>query len=128
MVIAMRSKRGFTLIELLVVLAIVATLLSLVAPHYMGSVEKAKELVLRENLATLRATLDKYYADTGRYPASLDELVIARYLRAVPVDPLVDSSTEWVVIAPSDKIKGTVFDVKSSAAGIASDGRAYKDW
>ena len=84
---------GFTLIELLVVLAIVATLLSLVAPHYLGSVDRAKEVVLKENLATLRSTIDKYYADTGRYPETLQELVQQRYLRAVPEDPVAQSAT-----------------------------------
>jgi len=62
----MTGKRGFTLIELLVVLAVVGTLLALAAPHYLGSVDKAKEVVLRENLSTMRATLDKFYADTGK--------------------------------------------------------------
>jgi general secretion pathway protein G len=85
-------QRAFTLIELLVVLAVTATLLSLVAPQYMGSIDAAKEQVLRENLASLRATLDKFHADTGRYPESLDELVTARYLRSVPLDPFTNSS------------------------------------
>lgn len=128
MVTLVRGKQGFTLIELLVVLAVIATLLSLVAPQYIGSVDKAKELVLRENLATMRTTLDKFYADTGRYPENLEELVTARYLRSIPVDPLTDSSTQWVVIAPPEKVKGTVFDVKSAAVGVARDGRPYKDW
>jgi prepilin-type N-terminal cleavage/methylation domain-containing protein len=47
-----KSCAGFTLVELLVVLAIIATLLSLAAPRYTGSVDKAKESVLRENLST----------------------------------------------------------------------------
>ena len=79
----MTGKRGFTLIELLVVLAVVGTLLALAAPHYLGSVDKAKEVVLRENLSTMRATLDKFYADTGKYPDSLEELVSMRYLRVI---------------------------------------------
>nr|WP_291519913.1 prepilin-type N-terminal cleavage/methylation domain-containing protein [Acidovorax sp.] len=122
------TQRGFTLIELLVVLAVIATLLSLVAPQYMGSVDAAKEQVLRENLSTLRSTLDKFHADTGRYPESLDELVTARYLRRVPVDPLMDSNTAWVVISPPDKVKGVVFDVKSAAQGMARDGSAFGSW
>lgn len=122
------SQRAFTLIELLVVLAVTATLLSLVAPQYMGSVDAAKEQVLRENLATLRATLDKFHADTGRYPASLDELVTARYLRSVPLDPLTNSSAAWVLIAPPESIKGAVFDVRSAAQGNARDGSAYQHW
>lgn len=121
-------KRGFTLIELLVVLAVIATLLSLVAPHYIGSVGKAKETVLKENLATLRSTIDKYYADTGQYPESLDELVGRRYLRTVPEDPITESKASWVLIPPPEKFKGTVYDVKSAAPGLGRDGQAYKDW
>lgn len=119
---------GFTLIELLVVLAIVATLLSLVAPHYLGSVDRAKEVVLKENLATLRSTIDKYYADTGRYPETLQELVQQRYLRAVPEDPVAQSATAWVLVAPPKGYKGAVSDVKSAAEGAGRDGRAYADW
>lgn len=119
---------GFTLIELLVVLAVIATLLSLVAPHYIGSVDKAKETVLRENLATLRTTLDKYFADRGQYPETLDELVVERYLRSIPEDPITDSRTTWELLPPPEKIKGAVFDVKSSAPGLGRDGIAYRDW
>lgn len=124
----MTARRGFTLIELLVVLAVIATLLSLVAPHYIGSVDKAKETVLRENLSTLRTTIDKFYADTGKYPESLDELVIRRYLRIIPDDPVVGNAAGWTIIAPPDGVKGNVYDIKSSASGVARDGRNYKDW
>lgn len=124
----MTARRGFTLIELLVVLAVIATLLSLVAPHYLGSVDKAKEAVLRENLSTLRTTIDKFYADSGKYPESLDELVVRRYLRIIPDDPVVGNAVGWNIIAPPDGIKGNVYDIKSSAPGVAHDGRNYKDW
>ena len=67
--------RGFTLIELLVVLAIVATLLTIAAPRYFGSLDKSKEAVLRENLYQMRDTIGKYQADKGKYPDSLDALV-----------------------------------------------------
>jgi len=67
--------RGFTLIELLVVLAIIATLLTIAVPRYTGSVDKAKESVLKENLATLREAIDKHYGDTSKYPATLNDLV-----------------------------------------------------
>lgn len=66
---------GFTLIELLVVMAILATLLSLVAPRYFDSVERGKEAALRTNLRMLREAIDKHRADTGRLPESLGQLV-----------------------------------------------------
>jgi general secretion pathway protein G len=122
------TRAGFTLIELLVVMAIIATLLSLAAPRYIGNVDKSKDAVLRENLSTLRDVLDKHYADTGKYPAALDELVNARYMRKIPIDPITDSNRTWVVIPPEDPQKGGVFDVRSGASGKARDGTLYRDW
>jgi general secretion pathway protein G len=120
--------QGFTLIELLVVLAVIALLMSLVLPRYFGSVSRAEEAVLREDLHLMRDALDKHYADTGRYPGSLDELVTKRYLRSIPTDPLTQSSTSWVVLAPADPQKGAVFDVKSGAKGTGQDGKPYEQW
>jgi general secretion pathway protein G len=123
-----RKKTGFTLIELLVVMAIIATLLSFAAPRYMGSVDKAKEATLKENLATLRDVIDKHYADTGKYPATLDDLVTRKYLRKIPIDPVTDSNRTWVIIAPDDAQKGGVFDVISGAPGRARDGSVFRSW
>src|SRR5438552_1451869 len=75
---------GFTLIELLVVRTIIATLRTLALPRYFGGVDRAKEAVLKQNLATLRDCIDKYNGDTGRYPDSLDDLVTKKYLHAIP--------------------------------------------
>jgi len=122
------GKRGFTLIELLVVMTIIALLLTIAVPRYFGSVDRAKESVLRENLATLRESLDKYYGDTGKYPATLEALVEQRYLRSIPVDPITDSAKTWVAIPPADPQKGGVFDVKSGARDQARDGTSYSDW
>ena len=121
-------RPGFTLIELLVVMAIIATLLTLAVPRYFGSIEKSKEAVLRENLNQMRDALQKYYGDKGKYPDALEALAAEKYLRKVPVDPVTESSTTWVVVAPDDPKKGAVFDVRSGAQGQASDGTPYSDW
>lgn len=125
----MKPARGFTLIELLVVLAILGLLLSLAAPKYVRSVDGAKETVLAENLRITREAIDRFHADRGRYPASLDELVVRRYLRSLPVDPLIDSATAWRLVASTSEV-GTqgVIDLKSRAPGIGRNGRAYAQW
>lgn len=120
--------RGFTLIELLVALTILATLLSLAAPRYFSSVSRAKEAVLQENLYLMRDAIDKFYSDKGRYPSALTELVEARYLRKIPLDPILERRDSWVVIPPSDTSLGAVYDVKSAASGQARDGSAFQDW
>jgi general secretion pathway protein G len=122
-----RMKRGFTLIELLVVLAIVALLATLAMPRYFQSIDTAKETILAENLRSTRATIDKFYGDTGRYPESLDELVEKKYLRALPVDPVIDSATSWVIVPPEDAAKGNVYDIKSAAPGSRRDGTPFSD-
>lgn len=119
---------GFTLIELLVVMAIIATLLTLAVPRYFGSVERSKEAVLKQDLATLRETIDKFYGDTGRYPDTLETLVTKKYLRAVPVDPFTESTATWILVPPQDPKNGLVYDVRSGAQGAAQDGTSYADW
>lgn len=119
-------RAGFTLIELLVVLAIVATLLTIALPRYFGSVERSKEVVLKQSLAVMREAIDKHVADTGRYPDSLEELAAKRYIRAVPVDPVTDSATTWVVVpSPDGRLRGAVYDVKSGAQGKTADGTEF---
>ena len=122
------TRRGFTLIELLVVLAIIATLLTLAVPRYYSSVDKSKEAVLKENLYQMRDAIGKYYADRGKYPESLQSLATDKYLRTVPLDPVTDSATTWIVVAPEDPQKGGVQDVKSGAQGKALDGSEFSTW
>lgn len=124
-----RFKRAsaFTLIELLVVLAIVALLLSIATPRYFQSIDAAKDTILLENLRITRETIDQFYADTGRYPESLDELVEKKYLRALPLDPVMESSTGWHLIAPEDTSMGKVFNIKSGSPGNNRQGIAYAD-
>lgn len=121
-------RRGFTLIELLVVMALIGMLLSLSVPRYFGNVDKAKESVLRQDLAQMRDAVDKYFGDVGRYPESLEEIVEKRYLRKIPVDPITDRADSWIVVAPEKKEAGKVFDVKSGAPGKARDGSDYATW
>ena len=122
-----RIRRGFTLIELLVVLAIIGLLLSVTVPRYFHVIDASKEKILVENLRVSRDAIDKFYGDTGRYPDNLDELVDRKYLRALPYDPLTESSTSWVIVAPDDQFTGNVYDIKSAASGEDNEGRAYGD-
>ena len=122
------ATAGFTLIELLVVLAIIAVLLTLAVPRYYGQIETAKEAVLRDNLRTTREVIDKFYADTGRYPETLDELVDKRYLQARPVDPITESAETWVLVPPPAGYAGSVQGLRSGAKGVARDGRAFAEW
>ncbi|OYY93832.1 MAG: type II secretion system protein G [Hydrogenophilales bacterium 28-61-23] len=128
---APRARKGFTLIELLVVLSIIAILLTISAPRYFQHVERSKEAVLRENLATVRDAIDQYHADKGVWPDSLQALVDDHYLRALPRDPITESSETWLLEAPtepgSEQAAGGVYNLHSGAEGNGSDGKAYSE-
>lgn len=121
---------GFTLIELIVVMAIVALLVSIAAPRYLQSIDRAREASLRSSLQVMRQAIDQFSADRGRYPDSLQELVDQRYLRQLPDDPLTGQRDSWVMLAPApdSALPGLVWDVRSGAAGRARDGALYADW
>jgi general secretion pathway protein G len=122
------TRSGFTLIELLVVMAIIALLLTIALPRYWHSTDRAKESVLKQDLAQIRIAIDQYHADRGKYPDRLEDLVEKKYLRTVPRDPLTESPSTWVVVSPSEATAGAVYDIKSGASGTASDGRNYSEW
>jgi general secretion pathway protein G len=124
----MVTLRGFTLIELLVVLAIVALLSSLALPRYTQYLERTREAVLAENLRLARDALEQFNADQGRYPDSLDELVARRYLKALPVDPILESNRHWLLVEPMPPATGKIGEIRSAAPGIGRDGRRYSMW
>ena len=126
-------RRGFTLIELLVVMSIVALLLTIALPRYFSSLDRAREATLKQSLAVMRDAIDKFHADRGRYPDELAELERERYLRAVPVDPMTDSSATWVPVPPPSNgtgraAAGKVYDVHSGSDTRARDGSEVSTW
>ena len=121
--------RGFTLLELLFVLIIVALLASSVGPMLVGSISRARESTLKQDLYVLRKAIDDYYADNGKYPGELGELVEKRYLRGIPADPVTEQRDTWLLVrADSDKGPKGIVDVHSGSELTANDGSFYRDW
>lgn len=121
--------RGFTLLELLFVMLIVALLAGIAGPVLFGSISRARESALKEDLYLLRKAIDNYYADNGKYPGELADLVDKRYLRGVPADPVTERSDTWIILrAANDRGEGGIIDVRSGSELAASNGTHYRDW
>jgi len=141
------GRRGFTLIELMIVVTIIGILAAIAVPNYQWGIIKTREAVLRENLYNFRSTIDQFYADQGKYPDSLAELVDKKYLRGLPKDPFTGKTDSWITVAPppespssgpsgalsvmsgsSGSGPGNVYDVHSGSNLVGTNGVAYNEW
>ena len=128
-----RNAPGFTMIELLVVLTLIVLLASLGMVQYQNSVQRAREATLKEDLFRMRDAIDQYYADKGKYPGALGDLVADGYMREVPEDPMTRSRDSWQA-TPAEPEPGSssaeagIYDVKSGSELTALDGTKYSDW
>lgn len=127
------GEGGFTLMELIIVMAIIAILVSISVPIYANMIRRAKEAVLREDLHTLRTAIDSYTVDKEKAPESLEDLVQAGYLKAVPKDPMTQSSETWITsesdaMTDVDETQSGMNDVHSGSEDMSSEGTTYNTW
>ena len=128
-----RRRAGYTLIELIIVMAIISVLISVAVPIYTKSITRTKETLLKENLFTLRTTIDEYTFDKKEAPQQLEDLVREGYLRAVPVDPITGDARSWKIIIEDaltavDQTKPGIWDVRSGSSAKSLEGTVYSEW
>lgn len=128
-----KSRRGFTLIELMVVMAIISILLAVSVPIYQRTVLHARETVLKDDLFQMRQLIDQYTLDKQQAPQSLDDLVSAGYLRALPLDPMTNATTTWQPVTDNslmsaDQQEPGIIDVHSGSDATSLEGTPYNTW
>ncbi|HBC75628.1 MAG: hypothetical protein A2008_08690 [Candidatus Wallbacteria bacterium GWC2_49_35] len=130
------GRRAFTIIEVLTVVVFLSIISMAAIQSFEYSLRKEKEERLRGTLNSVRSAIDRYYLDRlaaapgtahkKRFPASLEELVSAKYLRAVPADPVTGEATWEIILVSKDEKR--VFDIKSKARGAGLDNSLYSNW
>jgi general secretion pathway protein G len=128
-----RLQEGFTLIEMIIVIAIVTILVGIAAPIYKQHVLRAREAVLKQDLSAMRDAISQYTQDKNKAPQSLDDLVSAGYLHAIPKDPFTESNSTWQpvqedVMDTLDQTQPGITDVHSGSDRTSSEGTAYSTW
>ncbi len=115
----------------MIVMAIMGILITIAEPNLKQSIVRAKESVLREDLYQIRDALDQYYADNGKYPGQLPDLInqsekAKSYLRGIPKDPFTGAA-DWITIT-FEAEEGGVFDIHSASPLVGTDDTAYNTW
>jgi general secretion pathway protein G len=125
------NQKGFSLLELMIVMFIMIILISVALPAYQGTIQHAKETVLKDNLFQMRKLIDQYAADKGKLPPSLADLKNDKYLRDIPVDPITNEA-KWSEVTGEDPNKADggqgLTDIKSLAEGEDSDGNPFSEY
>jgi general secretion pathway protein G len=124
---------GFTLLELMIVITIILILASIAGGRYEKSVQRAKEATLKQDLFTMRQAIQQYTLDKQAAPNSLEDLVQAKYLSAVPKDPITNTvdwhtESEDVLLSPEQTSSG-ITDVHSASTTTSPfENTAYNTW
>jgi len=114
-------------------MAIIATLAAIAVPSFTRHVQGAKEAVLKEDLHVMRTAIDSYTVDQQKAPQTLDDLVNDGYLRAVPLDPITNSSQSWRLVMEDavtsvDQTMPGIYDVRSGSDQKSLEGTPYAEW
>ncbi|HEY6251131.1 MAG TPA: prepilin-type N-terminal cleavage/methylation domain-containing protein [Candidatus Angelobacter sp.] len=128
-----RHQRGFTLIEMMIVISIIIILTAIAVPVYKQHLLHAREAVLKEDLYSMRNSIDQFTQDKDKAPQALDDLVSSGYMRMIPKDPFTDSNQTWEpvtddTIAVLGQTDTGISDVHSGSKQVGSDGTAYNTW
>ncbi len=129
----LRRSRGYTLIELIIVMAIISILIAVAVPIYSKSIMRTKETLLKQQLFTLRTTIDEYTFDKKAAPQNLEDLVRDGYLRAVPIDPITGDNRSWRIViedalTAADQTQPGIWDVRSGSSLKSLEGTVYSEW
>ena len=90
-----KKSEAFTLTEILIALAIVVTMGAVVSMGVVRYLKRSKVIATEQTMKNMESALAFYYSDVGRFPTSLDELVIepspkgswsGPYIKNIPLD------------------------------------------
>lgn len=83
---------GFTLIELMVVVMIIAILVTIAIPAFLGARKRAQDTAARSNLRNGLASAQTIYSDTQSYPATA--AIVTALDNEEPSIDFVDNATD----------------------------------
>jgi general secretion pathway protein G len=91
-------------------------------------VTRAKEDTLRQELIVLRSEIKQYTSDHDKRPGAISDLVIAGYLKKIPIDPFTGRNDTWVPQWSTDPKQPGIANIHSGSQSFSRQGRRYSEW
>ena len=115
----MKKRNAFTLLEILIVISILAILAMAIVPNFIGFDVEAKVATTKSNLDMLRSRITLFRAKEGRYPDTLEDLMLETYHDAgIEKEYLEDLPPELI----SDKVGDNSYEDLRSNEPMSNDG------
>jgi len=91
-----------------------------------------READLRNDLRTMRLAIEEYACDREQLPHTLQDLLDAKYLKEIPIDPMTRRN-DWQLdfdpgAAESKEGAKGIVSVHSNSAEIGTNGLPYSSW
>lgn len=129
---ALKDKRGFTLMEILVAVVIIGVLGAVAAQYIKGVVQDSKKKALANQLSTIQAAVDRWYANRNQWPtltaqpstttpAQLDSTTLFNdgYLRQINTNHNDFAMTTGITFGVT--AGGTVYAIDAAAMNTVCD-------
>lgn len=101
-------RRAFTLVEVVIVVLMLGIVAAIGVPKVINNSENAETELLRRNVDALQDAIEYYYAETGRYPLTIEaDLFRGNRLPSHPQQtggeqPRVENVEEKGILDPTD--------------------------
>jgi hypothetical protein len=133
-------RRARPLFVAAVAVALIATVGALTERAAREKRRRLTRVLMQRSLAQMRGGIAEFRAHRHRNPQTLREIVITRYLPAIPDDP-VTGAKDWRLIVEESvrmdefrrgaqplRAVGGIVDVRSAAPGRDADGKAWSEY
>ncbi len=118
---------GVSAVEAAVVVVLIGAFLGSATVSHRSTLRQAKELALQADLQSLRAGVMFFKARRGRYPATLEELVV----QPIGTHPQGRRRLPWSLRDRGQQTVdpfGGVYRYDARAGAVASATAGYEDW
>ena len=113
-------QKGFTLIELIVVMAVIAVLVLLAAPRFLGKTKEADKTRHVANAKTIEDAAERYFIDEQDWPRLTDDAYTSEEIESYS-ERVLDVTGEEITLDPEGNYYDIDYEALSKYVKLPSD-------